>query len=221
MQLSAVPGTLRVRRNKPFTGTPTAAIACARGEYESFQVIVSAPDRSVQGVQAELQSLRNADGVELPAEGVVLFCEIAVPVRHSAPRATCPPGLIPRRPRAFRRSLHGRGRGPTEMDRQGSRRWTFWRGGLRRVGGILPAIVGRRLRAERRRRGCLHRLRTRMGERCRLGRATRLRRSYGTLRFPKVPPTRTTSAALTARPPISDWTPAPRPFKPSKTVTSP
>ena len=95
IQLTAVPGTVRVRREEPVQGADSVEIACARNEYESFQVVVTAADGNLQGVDATISPLRNETGTELPSGAVALYREIYVPIRHSAPRATCPPGWIP------------------------------------------------------------------------------------------------------------------------------
>ena len=95
VQLRAAPPTVRVRPRDTFDGPTAVEMACARGEYESFQVIVTAREGNVLRVEAEISPLQSEAGAIIPAEGVVLYREVYVPVRHSAPRATCPPGWIP------------------------------------------------------------------------------------------------------------------------------
>ena len=95
IQLTALPGAVRVAQEGPAVGADRAEIACARGEYESIQVVVRALGGDLERVHAELLPLVNTDGVALPAEGVSLYCEVYVPVRHSVRHATCPPGLVP------------------------------------------------------------------------------------------------------------------------------
>ncbi len=94
IELAALPGTVRVRQEGPMQGAPAATISAARNEYESFQVVVTARDGSLQDVQAEVSGLRSAGGAEIPSANVSLYREVFVPVRHSAPRATEAPGLI-------------------------------------------------------------------------------------------------------------------------------
>lgn len=95
IRLQAVPGTVRVRPEGPFEGAGSVLIAAARNEVESFQVVVSAVGGNLTGVDASVSPLRNADGAEIPAENIELFRVAFVPVRHSAPRAVEPPGLVP------------------------------------------------------------------------------------------------------------------------------
>jgi hypothetical protein len=70
-------------------------VSCARGETESFQVVVTALDGSLQQCNASLSPLKNAAGDAIPGDGILLYREVFIPVRHSAPRATCAPGWIP------------------------------------------------------------------------------------------------------------------------------
>lgn len=94
LSLAGAPPTVRVRPGEAFQGAAAVHIGSARGEYESFQVVVTAVGGNVRGVQAEVSPLTNADGAVLPAEGVVLYREVYVPVRYSSPRATRAPGWI-------------------------------------------------------------------------------------------------------------------------------
>ncbi|MBN2310623.1 MAG: DUF4091 domain-containing protein [Candidatus Hydrogenedentes bacterium] len=114
ISLSAVPGTVRVRATVPVEGAKAAAIACARNEAESFQVIVRAEGGSLGAVSAEMSPLRREDGAELPAECVTLYREAFVPIRYSAPHATCPPGLVPDPLVPFKHPYSG---SPIEMPR--------------------------------------------------------------------------------------------------------
>ncbi len=92
--LAAFPPTLRIGQEGPIEGAAAAELAGARGEYESVQVAVTALDGGLKGVNVSMGSLRSTDGREVAPECVVLYREAYVPVRHSAPRATCPPGLV-------------------------------------------------------------------------------------------------------------------------------
>jgi len=95
IRLTALPGSVRVRQEGPVEGADAIEIAGARGEYESFQVVVTALGGHLTGVDAELSPLANEANKTLPAECVALYREVYIPVRHSAPRATCPPGFTP------------------------------------------------------------------------------------------------------------------------------
>lgn len=95
IELKSVPGAVRVRQNQPFEGRDSAAIACARGEYESFQAIVTARGGLLKPCVAGMSPLRSESGAEIPEANITLYSVAYVPVRHSSPGATCPPGLTP------------------------------------------------------------------------------------------------------------------------------
>jgi len=84
-----------VRQEGPLAGAAEAEIACARNEYESVQIVVTALGGSLQEVQAQISPLQGPGGTALPAEHVVLYRAAYVPIRHAAPRATQPLGLTP------------------------------------------------------------------------------------------------------------------------------
>jgi hypothetical protein len=94
IQLRAVPSTLRVSQEGAIDGTDVAEISGARGEFESFQVVVTAAGGNLQDIRAEMSSLKKETGETLPAKNVRLYNEVFIPVRYSSPRATVPPGLI-------------------------------------------------------------------------------------------------------------------------------
>jgi hypothetical protein len=94
IELVAVSPAMRVRQEGPVDGAKSASIASARGEYESFQVVVTARDGNLAKVNAEATRMRNANGEETNTIQIILYREVFVPVRHSAPRATEAPGLI-------------------------------------------------------------------------------------------------------------------------------
>jgi len=96
MKLTVVNPLVRVKLDRPAAGAATAEVFAARGETESFQVVVTATESMVSGVNVESWALiKKDDGAALDAADVVLYREVFVPVRHSARGATCPPGLIP------------------------------------------------------------------------------------------------------------------------------
>jgi len=94
IQLTALPATMRATPTGPLAGTSAVEIAGARGETESFQVVVTGVDEKLEGVTASLDPLRQAGGPSLPETSLELFRVAWVPVRHSSPRATVAPGLI-------------------------------------------------------------------------------------------------------------------------------
>ncbi len=95
IQLRAAPSTVRVRPEGPFEGADSVAIAAARNEVESFQVVISAVGGNLTGVDASVSPLRSENGAEILAENIELFRVAFVPVRHPAPRAVESPGLVP------------------------------------------------------------------------------------------------------------------------------
>jgi hypothetical protein len=92
--LKATPPTVRVGQEGAFEGAETVEISAARGEVESFQVVVTATGGNLRGISAEMSPLKNEAGASLPAQNVTLFREVFIPVRQSSPQATVPPGLI-------------------------------------------------------------------------------------------------------------------------------
>ncbi len=93
IHLESVSGSIRVPKTGEVDGEPTAEVFCAKGEVESFQVVVTAVDGNLDRVDAEMSPLRTKNGKEIPVENVILHRAIYVLLRHSAPRATCPPDL--------------------------------------------------------------------------------------------------------------------------------
>ncbi len=93
VQLTVLPGTVRVRPEGAVGGSDVAEVFCARGEVESFQVVVTAVGKNLNAVRAKMSPLIGADKAVLPAANVKIFREVFIPVRYSSPRATLPPGL--------------------------------------------------------------------------------------------------------------------------------
>ncbi len=94
IDLKAVPPTVRVGQEAVFKGADTVEVFAARGETESFQVVVTAAGGSLRNVSAEMSPLKGQGEASLPANAVILYREIYIPVRYSSPQATEPPGLI-------------------------------------------------------------------------------------------------------------------------------
>ena len=97
IHLAVAPPTLRIRAQEaiPDTMPVVATVAGARGETESFQLIVRAAGGKLEGVHVSYTALENEAGNSIPADAVTLFREVFVPVRHSVRRAAEPPGLVP------------------------------------------------------------------------------------------------------------------------------
>jgi len=94
ISLKAVPPTLRVGQEGSFRGSDTVEVFAARGEVESFQVVVTASGGNLRSVSAEMSPLKKGADESLPAQNVTLYREVFIPVRYSSPQATEPPGLI-------------------------------------------------------------------------------------------------------------------------------
>lgn len=94
IEVAVVSPGVRVRQEGPVAGEKSAAIAAARGEYESFQIVVTARDGNLSRVNVEAGPMLDANGVMDEKIQVHLFREVFIPVRHSAPRATEAPGLV-------------------------------------------------------------------------------------------------------------------------------
>jgi hypothetical protein len=94
IDLKAVPPTVRVRQEGAFSGADTVEIFAARGETESFQVVVTATGGNLRNVSAQMSPLKGLGEASLPADNITLYREVFIPVRYSSPQATEPPGLI-------------------------------------------------------------------------------------------------------------------------------
>lgn len=95
LEASAFPAWACLRPENLTPGSPGIDIACAKNEYESFQVAVLAKGAMIKEVRGELTPLRNEAGQQIPSERTVLYREAYVPVRQTAPRAAEAPGLVP------------------------------------------------------------------------------------------------------------------------------
>lgn len=94
IRLKTVPATVRVGPEGLIGGAETVEISAARGEWESFQIVVTAGDGNLRGVSAEMSPLKKETGESLPPKNVALYREVFLPIRYSSPQATEPPGLI-------------------------------------------------------------------------------------------------------------------------------
>jgi hypothetical protein len=93
IQLKALPPTVRVPQEGAVGGADTVNISGARGEFESFQVVVTATGANLQDISAQMSPLTSQPDQSIPAKNVTIFRELFVPVRYSSPTATVPPGL--------------------------------------------------------------------------------------------------------------------------------
>ena len=88
IEVVVVPATVRVRADDTVSGEAVARVAAARNEVESFQLAIAASGGTLHDVNVAVE----------PGDGrgwLTLYRVVPVPVRHSAPRATEPPGMIP------------------------------------------------------------------------------------------------------------------------------
>ncbi|RJP19005.1 MAG: DUF4091 domain-containing protein [Candidatus Omnitrophota bacterium] len=95
IQLNAISPTIRIGPTEPFDGKEIVEMECAKNEFESMQIVVTAKGGNLQQVDAEFLPLIGPDQGEIGANHITLFREIFVPVRYSSPRATLPPGWYP------------------------------------------------------------------------------------------------------------------------------
>ena len=65
--LRALPATVRAWPTGPLEGKQTAEIAAAKGEVESFQVVITASGGNLERINAEISPLRNEKKEEIPA----------------------------------------------------------------------------------------------------------------------------------------------------------
>lgn len=96
LSIMVMPPTVRARPTEiPWDFTPLKTIHAARNEVESLQFAVSAMKENLAKVRVELSPFTSTSGAALPAEATTLYRAVHVHVRHSSPRATEAPGLIP------------------------------------------------------------------------------------------------------------------------------
>jgi len=89
------PSLSRVGLADPVGPTASAAIFGARGESQSFQVIVQAPPGGLTGVGLAVAALRDAHGVAIPTSAFTLYREHYVHVPGPSPNGGGNPSLGP------------------------------------------------------------------------------------------------------------------------------
>lgn len=96
LTIMVMPPTVRARPAEvPPAFTPLSTMQAARNEVESLQFAITATEGNLTKVRVELSPFTSASGAALPAESATLYRPAFVNVRHSSPRATEAPGLIP------------------------------------------------------------------------------------------------------------------------------
>lgn len=95
IEVVPVAPTARVRPTGELPAASPPAIQAARNEFESLQFAITARGGNLTKVDATLTSFTMGTGPALPEDAATLYREVSVNVRHSSPRATEAPGLIP------------------------------------------------------------------------------------------------------------------------------
>ncbi|NOY61476.1 MAG: DUF4091 domain-containing protein [Calditrichaeota bacterium] len=94
IQLQALNSMQRVQPYSAVKGKNIAEIKAAGNEYEAFQVAIIAGADNLENVRIKMSDLRGKNG-RIGKDNIFLYREEYVPIRHSSPRAGCPPGLYP------------------------------------------------------------------------------------------------------------------------------
>jgi hypothetical protein len=84
-RVSVVDPVTKVRPNADPGGAATARLTAARNEFESFQVVVGAPDASLADLRVELAQTPSRPGYRFPPRSVLVYREDYYPVRKPTP----------------------------------------------------------------------------------------------------------------------------------------
>ena len=117
IHLSALGSMERIGQGQEPHGPPEVKIEAARGEVESFQVVVSARDGSLVVTQADVSDFVGDAGARIGKNNIALFREEYVWVRRSTPHASLPPGLYADPLVPFVNPASGRPLGPPSRSR--------------------------------------------------------------------------------------------------------
>lgn len=91
--VSTADALTKIKRDEKYQSDTTSAhIEAAKGEYESFQIIISAGDTNISNVEIEVSAPKNGD-VEIPKENICVYWEKYVNV--SVPTSIYLPGYYP------------------------------------------------------------------------------------------------------------------------------
>jgi hypothetical protein len=93
VNLTSISSMERIGQNQPLFGDSQAAIAAARNEVESFQVVVGAVLKNIRVVNAEMSDLKGDSGM-IGQDNITLYRAEYARVRRSSPMAQLPPGLF-------------------------------------------------------------------------------------------------------------------------------
>jgi hypothetical protein len=94
VKLTVLNSLERINQNDALRWDNEASIKAAKNEYESFQVVVSAIQKNIRVIKAEMSDLTGNAGT-IGKENITLFREEYARVRRSSGRAQLPPGLYP------------------------------------------------------------------------------------------------------------------------------
>jgi Domain of unknown function (DUF4091) len=80
-----VPSLERVGKTDTPKGSKNVSLFAAKGEYESFQLIVTSPVKGLTNVNVSVSDLRSADGKRISKQNITLYREHYVYVRDPSP----------------------------------------------------------------------------------------------------------------------------------------
>jgi hypothetical protein len=94
------PSMVRVGRGDAVSGESSIGLSAARGEYESFQVIVSAAGTRLTNVRLDASDLTGPDGATIPSANLTVYREEYITVKKSSQdmggtNRPLPPGDFP------------------------------------------------------------------------------------------------------------------------------
>ena len=81
----AVPSLVRIGERDPVGASSAAEIWAARGEYESFQIVIRAGEAGLTNVSVAVTNLSGPGGATIPASALAVYREHYVTVSMSSP----------------------------------------------------------------------------------------------------------------------------------------
>ncbi len=120
LRLTALNSMERIGQDQQPYGSGKVEIKSAKNEFESFQVVVTAPEQNIQVVNVVIPDLIGKNGAKIGKNNIKLFRAEYVRVRRSTRRAELGPGLYPDPLVPFINSLTGKS---IEPRRQFQKRW--------------------------------------------------------------------------------------------------
>ncbi len=95
IQLTILNGMERIGLDVKPKGKSEIHIKSAKNEYESFQVVVTAPIKNLKITSVKTTDLEGKNGAKIENTHINIFREEYIRVKTSSPRAELPPGLYP------------------------------------------------------------------------------------------------------------------------------